>query len=84
MPAQIQKRRTKTAREIAEKFGISERTVRTMIAEPRDEYLARASTKREQAAELRAEGLSVRAIAEKMGISKSAAGRYVKDYDLKD
>lgn len=81
MSAQVQRKRTKTAREIAQKFGISERTVRTMIAEPRDQYLARANTKREQVAALRAEGLSVRAIAEKLEISKSTAGRYTKEYE---
>lgn len=83
MSAQVQKKRTKTAREIAEKFGISERTVRTMIAESREQYLARANTKRERVATLRAEGLSVRAIAEKLEISKSAVGRYVQEYEQK-
>lgn len=45
MGAQVQRQRPKTAREIAHRFGISERTVRTMIAEPRDQYLARADHK---------------------------------------
>lgn len=81
MSAQVQRKRTKTAREIAQKFGISERTVRTMIAEPRDQYLARANAKREQVVALRAEGLSVRAIAQKLEISKSTAGRYVQEYE---
>lgn len=74
-------RRKKSARELSEQLGVSVSTVRRLMAEPRDEYLARAKTKREQAAELRAEGLSVRAIAEKMGVSKSAAGRYIQDYE---
>ena len=52
-----------------------------MIAEPRDQYLARADHKRKQAAELRAQGLSVRRIAEQIGVSKSTAGRYVQDYE---
>ncbi|WP_423817529.1 helix-turn-helix domain-containing protein [Rothia nasimurium] len=51
------------------------------MAEPRDQYLARANAKREQVAELRAQGLSVRAIANKLGISKSAVGRYVQEYE---
>lgn len=84
MPAQIQRRRTKTARELAEKFGVSERTIRTMIAEPRADFLARANAKRQQVAELRANGLSVRAIAQETGISKSTVGRYVQEYDQKD
>ncbi|WP_421083773.1 helix-turn-helix domain-containing protein [Rothia nasimurium] len=40
--------------------------------------LARVNAKREQVAELRAQGLSVRAIANELGISKSAVGRYVQ------
>ena len=52
-----------------------------MIAEPRDQYLARANTKREQVAALRAKGLSVRAIAEKLEISKSTTGRYTQKYE---
>ena len=79
MVAQIQRRRTKTAREIADRFGVSERTVRAMIAEPRDQYLARANHKRKKSAELRAEGFSVRQIAEKLGVSKSSVGRYIKE-----
>ena len=35
-------------------------------------------TNTKQAQVLRAEGLSIRAIAEQMGISKTAAGRYIK------
>ena len=35
-------------------------------------------SKQEQAQVLRAQGLSVRAIAEQMGISKTAAGRYIQ------
>ena len=84
MGAQVQRQRPKTAREIAHRFGISERTVRTMIAEPRDQYLARADHKRKQAAELRAQGLSVRRIAEQIVVSKSTAGRYVQDYEKRD
>ncbi|QRZ60971.1 hypothetical protein [Rothia sp. ZJ932] len=81
MSAQAQRKRTKTAREIANRFGISERTVRTMIAEPRDQYLARAKYKRKQAAELRTQRLSIRKIAEKIGVSKSSTGRYVQEYE---
>ena len=77
-------RRQFTARQAAERLGVTTRTVQRLMAEPRDQYLARANTKREQIAELRAEGLSVRAIAEKLGISKSAVGRYVQEYEKKN
>lgn len=76
-------RRKKTARELADQLGVSQSTVRRLMAEPRDQYLARANTKREQVAELRNQGLSVRAIAEKLEISKSAAGRYVQEHSRK-
>jgi len=74
-------RRQFTAREAAERLGVTTRTVQRLMAEPREQYLARANSKREQVAALRAEGLSVRAIAEKLEISKSAAGRYVQEYE---
>lgn len=83
MVAENPVRRKKTARELAEQLGISTSTVRRLMAEPRDQYLARANAKREQVAELRAEGLSVRVIAEKLEISKSTAGRYVQEYEAK-
>jgi transposase len=76
-------RRQFTAREAAERLGVTTRTVQRLMAEPREQYLARANSKREQVAELRANGLSVRAIAEKLEISKSAAGRYVQEYETR-
>ena len=44
----------------------------------REIYLGAADVKQERAQQLRAQGLSIRAIAEKMGISKTAAGRYIQ------
>lgn len=76
-------RRKKTARELADQLGVSQSTVRRLMAEPRDQYLARADTKREQVAQLRVQGFSVRAIAEKLEISKSAVGRYVQEHEQK-
>ena len=79
MVAENPVRRKRTARELAEQLGISQSTVRRLMAEPRADYLARANTKRQQVAELRATGLSVRAIAEQLGISKSSVGRYIRE-----
>ncbi|HFT9451446.1 TPA: replication protein [Escherichia coli] len=45
----------------------------------RETYLAAAEAKRAQAQVLKAEGLSVRAIAQRMGISKSLAAMYAKE-----
>lgn len=44
----------------------------------RETYLKAANNKQAQAQELRAQGLSIRAIAEQMGISKTAVGRYIQ------
>ena len=74
-------RRQFTAREAAERLGVTTRTVQRLMAEPRDQYLAHANAKREQVAELRAQGLSVRAIAAELGIPKSTVGRYVQEYE---
>lgn len=81
MVAENPVRRKKTARELAEKLGISVSTVQRLMAEPRDQYLARANAKREQVTALRSQGLSVRAIAAELGIPKSTVGRYVQEYN---
>lgn len=75
MPAEDRRRRTMTAREAAEKFGVSPRTIRALVAEPRDEFLARAKVRREQAVQLRSLGLKHREIAEEMGCSIGTVGR---------
>ena len=49
----------------------------------RDTYLEAASDKQAEAQALRAQGLSVRAIAAQMCISKTAAGRYIQAENIK-
>ena len=56
-------RRTATARELAAKLGVSPRTVRRYVAEPRDAYDARLAARQEKIRQLREQGLSYRAIA---------------------
>lgn len=68
MPAKTPARRTKTARELAEQFGASDRTIRRMIAEPRADYESRAGEKRRRAQQLRAEGATYRQIADELGV----------------
>lgn len=70
-------RNGRTARETAERVGMSVRTAQRWTSEPREVYLARADAKRTQAQALREQGLSIRAIAERTGISKSAVHRYI-------
>lgn len=62
-------RNGKTAREVAEKTGLSIRTIMEWTAEPRDAYLSRAEQRRQKIRELRSEGLSMRAIAKELNIS---------------
>ncbi|WP_301851166.1 sigma factor-like helix-turn-helix DNA-binding protein [Rhodococcus pyridinivorans] len=79
MSAETPVRRNRTARELADRLGISPRTVRKIMAEPRGEYEARAAERRQQAVELRAQGLKYREIAEEMGIQIGAVGKLLHD-----
>lgn len=69
MGAQTQARRSATARELADRFGVTPRTIRSIIAQPRIEYLNEAQQRRERIRELRETGLSYRAIAAEIGCS---------------
>lgn len=65
-------RNGKTAREVAEKTGLSVSTIMRWTAQPREDYLAEAATRRQRIHALRAEGLSMRAIAEREGVTVGA------------
>lgn len=73
MGAKVARRRTKTAREVAEKFGMSERHLRRFVAEPRAEFELRAAARQDEALTLRAKGLSYLQIATVLGCSKDTA-----------
>jgi len=62
-------RRPVPARVLAEKVGVSERTIKRYIAEPRAEYDARTAARHERIRALRAEGKSMRTIAAEIGVS---------------
>ena len=62
-------RNGKTAREVAEKTGLSIRTIMEWTAESRETYLSRAEQRRQKIRELRETGLSMRAIATEVGCS---------------
>lgn len=79
MGAEIAKRRKMTAREAAERLGISIRSVQRIAAEPRGEFLARAAARRAEAVQLRSDGLKYAEIAERMGISTGIVGRLIHD-----
>jgi DNA-binding CsgD family transcriptional regulator len=69
MGAENPKRRTKTAKQLADELGVSERSIRNIVAEPRDDYEGRAAEKRMKARQLRAEGASYRQIADELKVS---------------
>lgn len=68
MGAENPTRRTITAREAAARIGCSPRTIQRVIAEPRDEFLARIAERREKVLALREQGMKYREIAETLNI----------------
>lgn len=69
-------KRKNSARFVAERLGISERTVRRYIAQPRAEYLAEGYARQDEALRLRESGLKWREVGEQLGgISEPAAYR---------
>lgn len=74
-------RRKYTAREMAERFNKTPQTIRNLMAEPRSEYEARASERHQRILELRAQGLSIRAIAAELGCSRGPVEYALKKND---
>ena len=72
MTAANPQRRKQTARELAERFNRSTRTIRRVMAEPRADFEARAAARHDQIRELRDQGLTMRAIAAELKISVGA------------
>ncbi len=70
-------RNGRTAKEVAQKVGMSERSAQRWTSEPREVYLARAQERAKRIRELRAEGLTMRAIAELEGCSVGTVHRVV-------
>lgn len=70
-------RRKLTARELGERFGRSPRTIRRIIAEPREDWETRGKTRQGEALALRERGLTYQAIADELGISRGAAAGLV-------
>ncbi len=62
-------RRTVTARELADRFGVSPRTVVRMVAEDRTAYEARSRQRRDQIVELHRQGLKGYEIARELNVS---------------
>lgn len=69
MTALHQERRKFTAKQMAEHFGVSERTIRRLMAEPRGSYEAQAQAHREQIIALKRQGMKQRDIASTLGVT---------------
>lgn len=78
----VRRKRKKTAKEIAEKLGVTERTVRSYIAEDRDSYESNAAKRRLVAGTMHAQGASWSEIAKAVGGSENAARALVRRYKL--
>lgn len=74
MSAINQGKRKQTARELAKRFGVSERTIRRAVAQPREEYLAGTYARQDEALRLRESGMKWQEVGDALGgISDSAA-----------
>lgn len=65
-------KRKQSARVLAERFGVHPTTIRRTVAQSREDYLAEAAARHERIRAMRAEGMTMRAIAEREGVSARA------------
>ena len=81
MAALEQTKRKKPAKYFAEKMGVSVRTVKRYIAQPRNEYESEAENRRKTAYTLHhKKGLKWREVAEKMNTTENAVKALAKRY----
>lgn len=74
-------KRKNTAKDLAKKLGIHERTVRRYIALPREDYESEAENRRKTAYNLHfKDGLKWRDVAEKMNTTENAVKALAKRY----
>ena len=70
--------RTKTAKELADELGVSVSTITRRFAVPREEYLANARAREDEALRLKGQKLSDHEVADKMGVSYYSAIGLIK------
>lgn len=73
MTVKVRRKRSKTAKEVGEKFGMSPRTVRRYMAEYRNDYEKRAAERREMAHKLRSHGMTWADVGKALNCSPEAA-----------
>ncbi len=78
------RKRTKTAKELALLTGKSERTIRNYFSQDRNDYEKEALNRRKTAYELRERGLSWQEVAEAMQCSYNAVTSLAKRYRQQD
>lgn len=78
MVAEIPHRRPKSAKELAAKLGVTPRTIKNYMAEPREVFLAKAEATRHEAVKLFIKGHSLKEIAEILDVSYSSAALYIQ------
>ncbi|MFI6881172.1 hypothetical protein ACIBL6_47780 [Streptomyces sp. NPDC050400] len=72
-------RRTVKARELADRFGVTTRTVRSTVAEERAVYEARSRQRRDQIVELHRQGLKGYEIARELSVSAGLVSTRLKE-----
>ncbi|MFB6812397.1 hypothetical protein [Streptomyces sp. NPDC056387] len=78
----VRERRTATARELADRFGVTPRTVRSMIAEERAAYEGRSRQRRDEIVELHRQGLKGYEIARELNVSSGLVSTRLKEARL--
>ena len=80
MIPKIAKRRSLTSTEAAKRFGKSPRTIRRLVAEDRSDYEATAAARRQQAHDLKQQGMSWAQVGDAMGCTPEAAKQLGKRF----
>lgn len=78
MTAEKPVRRKMTAREAAEQFGVSPRTIQRLVAEPRADYEGRAAERRNRAVAMREAGATYKEIADALDITTGTVGTILR------
>lgn len=73
------RKRRMTAREAAERFGVSPRTIRYVVAEERADYVSRAVSRRDQIITLHRQGLKQKAIAAQLDVTPALVSMRLRE-----